>query len=322
MFSESMLVRHAAPAVSNRLLAAVDSNGMRHLLVPLEADDAVFSDTKSRGIQVTTREMKADDGPPDVYLDLICREATGFDVFDALGGELALALSSEEAPATAVKRLLGKWRRFWLAAVVPSLSREQQIGLFAELWFLRHWLIRSADQVAYAIEHWTGPLGARHDFQFPALSIEAKASTAASSRRHHIHGFDQLDRPGDGVLFVFSLALRDEVNSKHSLPELVEEVRELALSDETTIVRFESRLSRSGYTPTTVDPSLRLRVLDERLYRVSDKFPKLVRETFLGGVPSGVEDITYTVNLDGFDSLIEARNASELGRIEEFQSFK
>lgn len=305
---DALAARCAAPQLTDRLLAALDRQGGRHLLVSLTSQEAEYSDRRSRGIKITTRELALADGTRGRYLDLTCRDPMGFDVFDALGSEFGMALAAEiEEPAVAARRLVSKWRRFWTTSSGPLLSREQQVGLFAELWFLAFWLVPKVGLVQ-SVDAWRGPLGARHDIELPTCSIEVKASTSDAGRTHRIHGIDQLAVPQDGKLFLFSLAVREDGGGANTLPGLVELIRDLASNDDDGIIRFETRLAHTGYLPSAVADyaDLRFRVVDERLYRVEDPFPRLLRRSLLGGMPAGVEEVSYSINLAGFDSHLVA----------------
>ena len=305
---EALAARLAMPHSSDRLLAALDREGRRHLLVPLAEVDEEYNDRRSRGIEIITRELSILGGSQARYLDLLCVDPAGYDVFDAIGGDLARALSAGiEEPSVAARRLVGKWRRFWMTPPALLLNRDEQIGLFAELWFLAYWLIPKIG-VARATEAWRGPLRARHDVELPGCSVEVKGTTSVAARSHRIHGIEQLVPPEQGTLYLFSLALRDEGGALNTLPSIVQQVRDLASEDDDAIVIFETRLAQSGYVASAeLDyEALRLRVVSERLYRVDDGFPRLLPGSFLGGIPSGVVDIEYTINLTGFDSCIVA----------------
>jgi hypothetical protein len=304
---DALAARIALPRISERVLAAVDREGRRHLLIALRPEESDYSDRRSRGIEITTRDLLLMDGTQGRYLDLLCREPLGFEIFDSLGGELAAAQAAEiETPADAARRLVGKWRKFWLSESLSALSREEQIGLFAELWFLAFWLVPRIGLVR-AMESWRGPLGARHDMELPECSIEVKATTSGIHRTHWIHGIDQLEVPDSGSLFLFSLALKDEAGGANTLASVVERLRNLPSEDDQTIVRFEAKLAQTGYTNSAHDGSdLRFRIIDERLYRVEGLFPRLRRASLAGGVPSGIEEISYVINLNGLDAYLAA----------------
>ena len=172
---ETLWARRATPDVTERLVAALDADGRRHLLVLLTAGEANLQDTQSRGVAVATRDLVMPAHATGRYLDITCQDAAGHEAFDLIGGELAerLATGRETAPEV-VARVLAKWRRFWGQFPQQMLSREEQIGLFAELWFLSVWLTQRIG-VSEAVTRWRGPFGARHDFEWAARRMDTDA---------------------------------------------------------------------------------------------------------------------------------------------------
>src|SRR5436309_1438319 len=127
--------------MTERLLAGIDADDRRHLLITLQPTDAEMHDEQSRGLLVATSDLVVAGHDPARYLDLICADPAGYDAFDLIGGELGARLAAGEGPADSVTRILSKWRRFWGEVPRTLLSREAQLGLFAEVWFLTFWLI-------------------------------------------------------------------------------------------------------------------------------------------------------------------------------------
>ena len=100
------------------------------------------------------------------------------------------------------------WRRFRDASPAGGLSGEKARIPFGELWFLAVWLLpHGVDHV----KHWFCPTGARRDFAWSGLAVEAKATTSAHGQVHRIDGLDWLDAPADGRLMAFSVRMREEV---------------------------------------------------------------------------------------------------------------
>jgi hypothetical protein len=253
---------------------------------------------------VDTRELNLPDHTLAHYLDLTCHDAAGHDAFDLIGGEIAAGLSAGTlAPAKLVMRVLGKWRRFWGQVPRSLLSREEQVGLFAEVWFLLRWMLPATDPTT-ATQRWRGPFAARHDFEWPSRSVEAKASTVVRGPVFRIHGLDQLDPPADGELFFFALRLREEAGAPHTLANLIAETRAQIEADADALTRFETGLAQAGYSPLhEADYSQTFwRVVDERLYSVDATFPKLAPTSLTGGLPPGVSEIAYTLDLGVYTS--------------------
>lgn len=306
---DTLWARLAAPDVTDRLLAALDSSHRRHFLVPLRNEEKSFTDRRSRGLEVATKEMTLRGHAVACYLDVICHDPAGHEAFDLIGGDLAAELVDPTTKASSVvERILEKWRRFWALAARGMLSREEQIGLFAELWFLLNWLIPKMG-IDDALAAWRGPHGSRHDFEMPSLSVEAKATTSVKGRTHRINSVEQLSPPDNGSLLLFSMQLREERGASNTLPDIVRRCREALAERPTALSLLDAGLVEAGYSDAHAEEyaKLTLRVVDSALYRVEDDFPRMTPAVFAGGVPNGVEDIGYTINLSGFDALICAR---------------
>lgn len=302
---EALWARRAAPDVTGRLVAALDSDGKRHLLIPLATSEEGTDDSQSRGLGVTTRELEMPHHEPGRYLDITCHDATGHEAFDLIGGEIAerLAAGRETAPEV-VTRVIAKWRRFWGQLPKQLLSRERQIGLFAEVWFLTHWLIPRCG-VGDAVSRWRGPFGARHDFEWSGRSVEVKATTSTRGRIHRINGLDQLAPPDQGDILFFSLHLREEAGATSTLPSVVAACCIQLGGHPHALSQFENALAQAGYSLAHEDEydKLRFRIVDQGLFAVRDDFPRLTTAQLQTGLPPGIEHVEYDINLSTFGHL-------------------
>ena len=292
------------------LLLALDHEGLRHLLIPVEAGEPPWADERSRGIRASIRELQVSDKPERPFIDVVCLDASGHDGFNLVASAIAEQLAGGAEPQQTVARVLAHWRRFWSSAPSDLLTAEEQRGLFAELWFLAHWLMPVDDA---AIDHWAGPTGSRHDFQWSTLAIEAKATASVRGHLHRINGVDQLEPPSSGQLLLFSLRLREEISAQETLPIVVARVSEALAHAPESLDRFEALLNQAGYSPRHAFSyeETHYRVLSERLYSVVDHFPRVVTTSFNNGVPIGVEAVQYEINLDVAADLIIAKTADE-----------
>jgi hypothetical protein len=286
---------------------AIDQQGRRHVLLPLNQIEDGFNDTRSRGLVVLSRILEVEGEPPRPFLDLCCTDPTGRDAFNVVATELVDSLKHGVAGVEAVASSLAKWRRFWSIAPLEGLTPEEMRGLFGELWFLLVWLVPHGHE---QVRHWLGPQGARSDFQWEGLSIEAKATNSGRGHIHRINGVDQLDPPDHGKLFMYSLRLREEPASSNSLVTVVAAISQELSKSPQLLGFFEDQLAAVGYSSLHVDRyrEIRFRIVDERLYRVEEGFPRLSANSFAHGVPSGIERIEYEVNLETCEQLIVARN--------------
>lgn len=310
---DELVAREALPDVTARLLAGIDARGRRHVLIVLNKDDETYKDVNSRGLSVVTQDLILPGSTQGHYINLTCEDSTGHPMLDLIGGEIAERLRvGADAPAEIVSRVLAKWRRFWGQLPRQMLTREAQIGLYSELWFLTYWLIPAVG-IAEAVHRWRGPHGARHDFEHPGLSIEAKGGTSTRGRIFKINGIRQLDPPEDGRLLFFSLRLREEAGASNTLPMLVDACRRFVAPDANAEGLLDTGLIAAGYLAVHADEYSKIhwRVVEELLIDVRENFPRVVGSTFPEGLPPGVEELEYFINLGTFDHLVVARRPGD-----------
>ena len=84
--------------------------------------------------------------------------------------------------------------------------------------------------------------------------------------------------------------------------------RALVEPDVEALNRFETALAQVGYSPAHEEEyaKLKLRIVEQGLFRVQDDFPRLTGASFTGALPPGVERVEYEINLAGFGHLCVA----------------
>ncbi len=94
---------------------------------------------------------------------------------------------------------------------------------------------------------------------------------------------------------------------------LVEAISHQLEANAELIGLFEDRLAGANYSPLHAERyrEVRFRIVDERLYRVANDFPRLSSTSFVHGVPAGIERIEYEVNLETCQHLIVSTRAAE-----------
>ena len=150
-------------------------------------------------------------------------------------------------------------------------------------------------------------------FEWTGKSVEVKSTTNVQSRIHKIHGIDQLAPPENGELFLFSLRIREEQGGDKTLVDLISLCREKLKGDVEALSKFENMLSVAGYSPLYNEEysKFKFRIIDEKLYKVTDEFPRLINKSFKKGIPSGIGTIDYSINLDGYDNLCIASSPNK-----------
>jgi hypothetical protein len=262
--------------------------------------------TVTRGLQVTVARHQVQGSEPAEYLDLVCLSEDLVATFTAVAADIG----AEAGPASPEKRVeavvaaLGRWQWFWGIAA-DRLSEQDALGLFGELWFLHRWEHGGSSAVAA----WTASTGSRHDFQWTERSVEVKATgrRADGAVVHRIQHLDQLADPEQGRLYLFSLrVVRDEL-ARNTLPDLVDRITESLRGDAIAKEDFARKLGQRGYSPAfSRHHETPYRILGEHMYRVEDGFPRLTMESFTLGLPAGVGNVSYALDMAGCDSWLVA----------------
>ncbi len=310
---DELVARQALPSLTDKVLLAIDARGRRHVLVALSGDDEPFRDKSSRGLTIETQNLVLPDQDAVRYITLRCEEVAGHSMLSLIGAEIAeQVMIAGATPAEIVSKVLARWRRFWGQLPPQILTHEEQIGLFSELWFLAYWLIPAVGP-REALLRWRGPMGARHDFEHTSLSVEAKGTASTRGRVFSVGSINQLEPPESGRLLLFGMRVREEGGASNTLPALVRVCRERASAHGHAEGALETALISAGYVASHEDEyaKVRWRVVEDVLFGVRGDFPRLTPASFGGGLPAGVEEVEFKINLSGFDHLVVARTPSD-----------
>lgn len=280
------------------LLAALDGDGQRHLLVPLPPGSADVEDSRSAGVVLSTRTLERSDGQQR-YADLACIRTDLTGVFAGLAADICTTVIGETEPGLLVAQKLGAWRElFDTPQQVWSPSRLA--GLFGELLVLRALL----DADTSAASAWSGPVGEAQDFRRGRHALEIKATLSPETRMVSVHGWDQLEPPPDGDLALgwFRLRLNERGTT---VPELITECLSRAAAPQD----IHTRLDRLGLPELgSKELHLRFELVDERWFVIDAAFPAITPARFTGGhVPPGVVSLEYRIDLDTVVASLDGR---------------
>lgn len=281
------------------LYIGIDGDGYRHLLLPLNHENEAYRDERSRGLLVQGKLIELNNEPErKAFLDVMCTASNGHSGMNLCSSDIVREVAAGDSSLTAVRKTLDKWRRFWGGVTSAVLSDDAVKGLFGELWFLVFWVLPRGTR---HVTNWVGPGGSRHDFEWNTLSVEVKTTTSIRGHIHTINGLDQLQAPENGPLYLYSLRLRREQGAANSVPVLIDGIQNALQGEPWLFDSFNSKLALAGYSPVHRDyyAELRFRVVEERLFRVEDPFPRLTNSNFTQGLPQGIESLNYDVNLSG-----------------------
>ena len=218
------------------------------------------------------------------------------DIFSTLATDLSHYLARHSTSSQVVSSFfsrLGNWQRFFDKGA-GGLGIEAQMGLYGELYFLDT-VLTNSNSVAGMVTSWTGPEGTSHDFQFPGVAVEVKASAIKSPQKMIISNENQLDNSLCGDLFVFFLSVAMQKGSGCTLSSIVGRLRQ-RLAQTPVAGLFDDRLYQAGYLDEHARMYDQAGFVNKEIlvYKVDDAFPKLTGHD----LPDGVGDLKYSVVVD------------------------
>lgn len=302
-----LLTRAVGVQTSGRdTLAAIDSAGQKHLLIPL-ATDVVDGDHASRGVTLGSRVLRVDSGEV-TYADLHCRIPSLDLVFERLVEDiLSRLIANSSNPVVTCHKVLDDWRAL-LKAAGQTVSPETVIGLVGELEVLR--LLARHNPVG-ALDAWRGPSKSVHDFVRVGSELEVKTTTSVDGNFVSISNIDQLDPTLTASLHLVVVHAREDATAP-TLDERIDELLGIGLPRE----GFLAKVASAGYVyGSGVSAEDRFRVRSVRAWAVGDSFPGLRRAELGETRLKGVSKIHYELALDSaprrlpdteFDGFLEA----------------
>ncbi|MFF7127832.1 PD-(D/E)XK motif protein [Streptomyces sp. NPDC008240] len=277
------------------LVAAVDHDGFRHVLIPVHSHLKIRSGLDGPVLQLHKRPLE-DEETYQTYADLACLRTDLNDLFTELCADVLAATEGlSNNPVRALYRVLDRWKALFQPQGAV-LGPEQLAGLFGELLVLDRLL--DLDPSAHRL--WRGPEGHHHDFTSGDLAVEVKTSTKGEGRRPRVHGLDQLDAPEGGTLSLAWFRLHRTIGGGSGVGflELLERTLR-SCDDESALLAL---LAHAGYRSVDAERyrDVRFVVTEERWYEVTAGFPSLTSRTLVSaGLPISVLDVEYTIDLSG-----------------------
>jgi hypothetical protein len=227
-------------------------------------------------------------------------------LFEELYGFLSGVADSiqldHQTPGDALAAKFEAWKNLLRSAAI--LTKEQEIGLWGELWLLLR-LLRNVG--INALQSWTGPLAEPHDFRLENVEFEVK-TTKRRTRTHSISSLDQLVPSPGNALYIVSLQV-EPTGAGTSLCEMIQNVRSFLAADSIGTRRFNTVLEqncgcRDQDAIRYVD-TFKFRT-EPALIPVDAACPQLTRSyirTTLPSVERRILDVSYDVDLEGLGFL-------------------
>jgi hypothetical protein len=286
--------------------------GRPALLVPLEGSEFAVEDRNQRGFTIDTFSLTADEGQSLRYVRLESRESIFDREFSAMVDDILNVMSgSPDDSMTVFFESLTRWKSMFGRQMPEILPIEMQIGLIGELSLLLELINLVGPK---AIENWTGPDRARHDFNSDLSAVEVKATLRRDYFLVTIHGLTQLEPPPGRTLKILAFQFEKSPNGV-SLPEVVSRIEDKLVSCDL----FSKKISSLGYDSRLASQyeKYRFSLLGVRLHEVDADFPRLIVST--DQEVSVIHEIQYGLDLGALRPLaidsVALQTAASLLRI-------
>jgi hypothetical protein len=272
---------------------AVDTMAQEHLLIQVASDAPLVDDSYSEGVRLGVRIL-LDGGRLLNYVDLALGKPHLVSLFAVIVSEVLELLKDQPgtAPALAASHVLERWREL-LAAAGRPIGLERLTGLFGELWQLREIVRQAGPQ---AVTAWTGPSGAKHDFEGASShDLEVKTSRGRTVRVVTISSLDQLQLGEATTLHLAAMRIEPVGSGGQTAMQLVESL----IAHGCPSPGVAERLAYLGITYETLEASgTAFAVRENLLYPVNDAFPRLnVGDSTPFRLPPQITRVRYDIDL-------------------------
>lgn len=174
---------------------------------------------------------------------------------------------------------------------------QRQKGLLGELLYLQSLLANG--KYEHILESWIGPEGSDQDFVFEDTWSEIK-TVAMASEIVNISSLQQLDREESGKLVIYFLESTTSETDSITLPQKVEEIRNLFQNEAILQDHFDMKLFMYGYRDKDALEYSKhaFRLVETREYNVKSDFPRLTRKNTAAAITS----CSYSLSLAALEA--------------------
>jgi hypothetical protein len=191
-----------------------------------------------------------------------------------------------------------KWWASWKELLGNVSIDERVYDVIGELAVLKYYTEKGFDPV------WNGPNQSSWDIETEDFFVEVKSSVNRSRKEVTINSIYQLSNLEKTLYLVFCTF---ELTDSHgvSINSLVDDLKSMGYN----VAAINESLEKKGFGIGKSVRKKQFELLSMYKYIVDDSFPKVIEQSFEGGVlPPGVIDISYTVSLNG----LVAENLKEI----------
>jgi hypothetical protein len=274
---------------AGELLAGVDGEGRRFLLIPLLSGEAARVDTRGRAVHLLRLNHAGAH-----YLAVTCLLRELHTVFTQFSRELVASIEDADSPARAAAEAFERWKAlFSEGALRGVIGEERLVGLLGELLTLEALL---AENAPGDLAYWKGPSGEPQDFRTATHALEVKSTLVREGRIVGISSVDQLQTPPNSDLYLIHHRLERDP-SGFNISDICQRLVAKGASESDLAAGLDGNdVYASDLKPYA---GRRYRQVETRTYNTAGfAFPRITRDSFSGGdIPPGTLRISYSIDL-------------------------
>lgn len=235
-----------------------------------------------KGFTVTTTKSDQLDSKFD-WITIVCNDPNAEGIFISMIRDLLRGILDRQKHSNGHQLLqfvidrINAWQKFFGKQRQPKLSKEEEIGLWGELYVFQQLLKLGIPQTILC-SSWVGPEDSPQDFIFLKMALEIKTLVNQPLTKLRINSLDQLDYTAFDSLYLLCNFLAVHPEEGLTLPALVRQI-DGGLDTNSTKVYFENKLITTGYfkeyesyydTPYLVQ--------NQQIFLVDETFPSLTSQ--------------------------------------------
>ncbi len=205
-----------------------------------------------------------------------------------------------------IEAVFSEWASYFSEERV-FFTKEKQMGLYAELFFLSEVLFKEIG-ISATMKSWRGPEGERHDFMLPNLGFEIKATRTNLPLSVKISNENQLYKDPDErlILVVYQYAVSE--SEVGDLPLIVKKIEGKLGKNQKELNEFRRNILHVGYNyDEEFQYTARYSQLNSNreYYDITTNFPRLtVSELNQLKKQTAFIEINYRLNLDACECFL------------------
>lgn len=186
-----------------------------------------------------------------------------------------------------------KWWASWKELLGNRTVNERVYDVIGELSVLKYYAQKGLSP------KWNGPNQSSYDIELDDCFVEVKSSVNRTRKEVTISSVYQLSNLNKKLYLTFC-TFEPTAGQGASINSLVGELRMLGYN----ISTINEALEKKGFGVGKSDRNKTFILHSMYQYEVDDTFPKVTEQSFNNGVfPSGIIDVSYTVDLSGLTSV-------------------